>query len=352
MFRAKLGNPIRSLNSVVVGLCGVGAGVALKPQDLAVSWNPGDLVQAEREARGFAIKSLMVTACDALEHYLVDIGVGPSPLADVTLRSVLRKEPQTIQKGQVLTAQGITVLEKRLNEVIDRPSEIKSTLREFLEKFCGKQKTPSLNARCSALYSHVQALSGSAISAIPLRSSYHSAVVLLIAWRNVLVHDMDTDPLDPKVALDLIADQEYLATNHAGIDIVKTLERYESKSEPSLKDISTLVSILMRYLAATDARLIAACDLRAYVQEAICEELKLSGESDKILRKWAGKSFPERISKALKMVGGHGFVPINFDKKKNSYSGRLLDEDDMSFLNARNLKQLKASVFLNVHGSF
>lgn len=351
LFRAKLGNPIRSLNSVMVGLCGVGAGVALKPSDLAVSWNPSDLVQAEREARGFAIKSLMVTACDALDHYLMDLGSGPSPLADMILRSVLRKEPQTIQKGQVLTAQGISVLEKRLNEVVDRPSEIKLALREFLEKFCGKQKTPSLNARCSALSSYVQALSGSSVSEIPLRPSYHSAVTLLIAWRNVLVHDMDKDPLDPKVSLDLIADKEYMSANHAGIDFVQTLERYESKSEPSLKDISTLVSILMRYLAATDARLIAACNLSAYAQEAICEELKSSGVSDEILRKWAGKSFPERVSKALKLIGGHGFVPISFDKKKNSYAGRLLDVDDMDFLKVKKLKELKASIFQSVNDS-
>ena len=345
LFRTKLGNPVRNLNSVVIGLCGVGAGIALKPKDLAVSWAPGDLIQAEREARGFAIKSLMVTACDALDHYLEDLGVGPSPLADMTLRSVLRKEPQIIQKGQALTSSGISTLEKRLNEVIDRPSEIKSVLRDFSEKFCGKQKTLSLNARCGGLFSHAQTLNGAAISAIPLRPSYHSAVVLLVAWRNVLVHDMDTDPLDPKVASDLIADKEYLAAEHAGIDFEKTLERYSSKSEPSLKDISTLVSILMRYLAAIDARLIASCDLGRFVQEAVCEELNLRGAPEDTLRKWAGKSYPERISKALRMVGNHGFVSTAFERKKKSYPGRMIAKQDMSFLDANNFKELSSLVF-------
>lgn len=347
LFRAKLGNPVRNLNSVVIGLCGVGAGIALKPEDLAVSWNPKDLLAAEREARGFAIKSLMVTACDALDHYLEDLGVGPSPVMNASLRSTLKKEPQIVQKGQALTTAGILALEKQLNEAIDNPSEIKSALRFFSEKFCGKQKAPSLNARWGHLLIHTQASSGPGAAAIYLRPSYQSAVALLIAWRNVLVHDMDKDPLDPNSASDLIADKNYFAEEHAGIDIEKTLERYWSKSAPSLKDISTLVSILLRHLSAIDARLIATCDLGRFVQEAVCDELKLRGSPEETLRKWAGKSYPERTSKALKIIAKHGFVSLTSERKKNSYPGRIISREDIEFLNANNFKDLSKSVFSN-----
>lgn len=84
LFREKLGNSVLNLNTIVIGLNAVGSGVAQKPNDLVISWSSNDLLRKEQRAREFAIRGLMVTAYDALDHYLYDISSTPRRIAKVS----------------------------------------------------------------------------------------------------------------------------------------------------------------------------------------------------------------------------------------------------------------------------
>ena len=348
LFRSKLGSPVRNLNSVIVGLSAVGNGAAPKPADLAVSWQPNDLKRAEIEARGFAIRSLMVTACDALDHYLYDLGAQPSPIRDSMLRSTLRRENQTVTKGKQLSDAAIEAFASVLIANKLDTFELKKKLGSFAELYCGKSQKPSVRKRHADLYkSCISQPKNNSLPAIP-KQSYFSAVELLVAWRNVLVHDPDTDQLGSNALAVLEADAVAFADEHAGIDICQTIKNYEGRKEPTLKDISTLISILIRYVSSIDAALVSRCDISAYFQEAVAYELKNRASGMKTLRQWAGKSFDERVDKACNLVSPHGFIPGSFETKKGGYVGRQLSQQDFSCLKPSGLIPLAEALGIPV----
>lgn len=339
--RNKLGNPIRSLNSTIVGLHAVKTGKAKKPPDLNVSWGPLDLVRAETEARGFAIRSLMTVACDALDHYIYDLGSLPGPVQNEAVRSILRTETQTVSKPKTITESAIDRLRKGLLDSKETTSEVKRIISEFAELHCGKQKRPSIRARHEALYKYcVSHQSEAAKSASPPKV-YFSAIELLIAWRNVLIHDIEDDPLGSEAVSVLRNNAKMLEVDHSGIDVNLTLENYSNKKEPTLKDISTLVSILLRYVSAIDEALIRGCDVGIYFKNAIRYEVSQREDGLDILRKWPGKSIGDRVNNAREFVASHGFVPINFKSKKGTTFTYVLTETDLQFLESSRFEDLR-----------
>lgn len=343
-FREKLGSPVRNLNSVIVGLCAVGNGTAKKPTDLAVSWGPKDLKRAETEARGFSIRALMIMACDALDHYLEDLGTAPSPVQTEQVRSILRRETQFSKAHQPFTEASVKKLWTSAQEEIGDSEKLRRIFRDFSEFHFGKPNKPSIRARHSALYDHCKSFPTIANQPLLPRKSYFAAIEILIAWRNVLVHDPDSDQLGSDAISVLESDASFLAANHAGININQTILRYQDRLEPTLKDISTLVSILLRYVAGIDAFLIAQCDAGTYFQEAVRHEIQAFGKPIEILRLWSRKALNERIVRARTLVSHHGFVPDSFSVKRGAYVGRELHNADFTFLEPHKLTELAASI--------
>lgn len=345
-FRDKIGTPVRNLNTVIVGLSAVAAGTAHKPSDLSVSWDPKDLQRSALEARGFSIRSLMVTACDALDHYLEDLGELPSPIDDEKLRSTLRREPQTYtQPAKKLNEAALASFSSELLEFKDNPQELKKKLAAFTLTYCGKQKVPSIRRRHSALFDYCAGLppNPTTLPQVP-KHSYFAAVELLIAWRNVLVHDSDKDELGSNAIAVLQADAAALKQDHAAVSIQETIDRYTDKKEPTLKDISTLVSILLRYVAAIDAVLISRCDVSRYVRTSLAFEIKARASGMETLRRLSGRTWQARIEAAGKLVAPHGFTPDNFATKQGAYSGRTLSSSDFNFLNETGMQALAQSI--------
>jgi hypothetical protein len=340
-FRNKLGNPIRCLNSVIVGLHAVKIGIAKKPHDLNISWKPLDLARAEIEARGFAIRSLMTVACDALDHYFYDLGCLPGPLQEESVKSILRKEMLTVFEPKQITDSVIEVLKKKLLASKQSPVEVKRTISEFSELYCGKRQPQSLRLRHEKLYNYcADNKSAEAKSALPPKV-YFSAIQLLISWRNLLIHDSEYDSLSGD-AVSVLRDQaEMLMIEHSGVDINKTIENYSNKIEPTLKDISTLVSILLRYVSAIDESLLRSCDIGRYFKDAIIYEIKKRKDGLDILRKWPGRSFDDRVNNAREFVAIHGFVPNNFKLKKDTTFSYVLTDTDLQFLEVSRFEDLR-----------
>lgn len=339
--RSKLGNPIRSLNTTIVGLHAVRAGVAKKPPDLNVSWGPLDLVRAEIEARGFAIRSLMTVACDALDHYLYDLGYLPGPLQDESVRSILRKEMQAVSIPKQITAFVIEDMKVSLLTSKESTVAVKRIISEFAESYCGKQQRPSIRVRHEALYKYCTSHTLVAVKNASPPKVYFSAIQLLIAWRNVLIHDIEDDPLGSDAVSVLRSNAKQLEVDHSGIDINQTLKNYFNKVEPTLKDISTLVSILLKYVSAIDEALLRSCDIGIYFKNAIAYEVKQRKDGLNILRKWPGRSFDGRVNNARELVAAHGFVPDSFKLKKDSAFKCFLTDTDLQFLEASRFEDLK-----------
>lgn len=352
-FRDKLGNPVRNLNSVVVGLCSVGSGVAVKPADLAVTWAPKDLKRAEKEGRSFAIQSMMVMACDALDHYLFDIGSVPSPISDAKLRSILMREPQIRNAKASPSAKDIDSLALKIKNNVSNDEYVRTSLKEFAEKFLDVTERPaSIRKRLSAIHEHCKSLPAGR-GAKFLRPSYFSAIELLLAWRNMLVHDLDAGQLGGGAVSSLRADSEYLAAEHAGIDVEVMINRYTDRAPPSLKEISTLVSILMRFMSGTDQILLADCDIGAFFERCLRYQLsELGGRREKAIADPTGGSrsngvnnggssrtlverlgftYEKRVRKSLAICAEHGFLPAD-PQVKSKDPAIFLDETHTGFL--------------------
>lgn len=344
--REKLGSPVRNLNTIVIGLHGVGAGRIKKPTDLTVTWNVQDLKRAEAEARGFSIRALMTVACDALDHYMYDLGKLPGPVQDSELISILTRQSQTNGKMHPLTPHALDQLKQRLLAEKDNQKAVKKCLVEFSKRHCGEHTRPSLRARHEKLFNfstHHKAVQAKALAP---SKHYFSAIELLIAWKNELVHDTDEGQLGNDAIKVLTAKSQDFSSEHAGIDINQTIDRYRNKLEPSLKDISTLVSVLLRYVSSIDQSLLSGCNVVEFFKNAITHELKIRKSGIDTLRKWAGKSLDDRIDKARQLVAGHGFVPASFKLKKDSDFRCTASAADLEFLNAQGFEGLRGSLGL------
>lgn len=342
--REKLGSPVRNLNTIVIGLHGVGAGRIKKPRDLSVTWNVQDLKRAEAEARGFSIRSLLTVACDALDHYMYDLGKLPGPVQDCELMSVLTRQSQAIGNKHPVTVAAIDQLKQRLLAGKDSPTDVKRYLAEFSERHCGEYRRPSLRARHEKLFTFSTQQQVVQARALAPSKHYFSAIELLIAWRNELVHDTDEAQLSSDAMKVLAAESQAFASEHAGIDINQTVDRYQNKQEPSLKDISTLVSILLRYVSSIDQSLLAGCNLGEFFRSAITHELVTRKSESDILRKWAGKSLDDRIDRARQLVAGHGFVPASFKLRRDSAFKCTMTTEDLNFLNAQGVEGLRIAL--------
>lgn len=316
IFREKLGYAVLHLNSIVVGLSAVGSGKATKPAELSISWAPGNLAREETLARGFAIRSLMVTAYDALDHYLYDIADIPSPIRSEITRSILLRKMEHAASTKSLLNSDIQALALALGENKVNQHELRKALKEFTDKFCGKVKRPSIRRRLECLYEYCSKVPENSCHPQMPRGSYYSAVELLLAWRNVLVHDPETDQLGSSALNILRQDSEYFLANHAQTDIGNLIVRYEEHACPTLKDVSTLVSVLNRFVASIDAILIAHCDAESLFIEAI------NYENSRQNVNFNGMGTAEKsLRVAMSLAAPYGFVRSDAQVKKNNFKG-------------------------------
>jgi hypothetical protein len=337
-FREKLGDPVRSLNTIVIGLQGIAEGNVSKPDEMSVSWFPANLARTTREARGFAVRSLVTAACDALDRYLYDMGDSISPVEEDGLKSILRREPQFDSRTQVVTDTQIDTLLGNLKATKGDPSGIRSVISTFTDRALGRSRRTSIRSRAKALYDHCQSRTVSAASYAP-PAVYHAAVELLVAWRNRLVHDSDEENLGDSYNV-LLANAGFLTENHAAIDIARTLATYKCGNPPTLKDVSTLVSILLRYISAIDKCLLESCDPDRLFKEVLFEELR-HRDGRRVINKWLGRAHRARLESALTIVAGQGFVPETFEKKKGDAFAVSVGQEGLACLDDDVLREWK-----------
>lgn len=321
--RKRLSHPVKHLNTIIVGLTGIRDGIVSKPEDLAVRWEVGDPVRTTDGARGFAIASAMIAACDALDQYLHGLGSAASPVAQGELRTLLRGDSYIAMDG--ICPPGGTDTEQLARELATL--DIKSgriRLREFIDRHYGKTSKASLRARVDELAAHLASFPRNASAPEKPRESYLAAMTLLIAWRNKLVHEDSQDGIDPVKRKAMSDDAEFFRQNHAAIDIDDTLRHFDDNLPPTLKDVSTLVSILLRTVAAIDASLIYHVDLMEYFRETAWSRVRQIDKKIEFVSKLQHASLAGRAKALMPHLAGSGFVPEGFEDKKDAGPPRIV----------------------------
>lgn len=178
-FLDSLGHVVHFLNTIVVGLSGVEAGVCTKPAKLDISWNPKDIKTSSRGARAFALNSAIVFLAEELGAYINTILGCPG------FKSIkLPKDPERADK--------FVALYKHLNLPED-------------ELFLG--------------------------------------VLIAIHWRNRIIHKRSNAGLTKAQETALLIDySSVLQTEYKNLDASLLLEHFFKKL-PSLKDVSSLIAI-------------------------------------------------------------------------------------------------------------
>ncbi len=186
-----VGDAVYSVNTLCVGLTSVSQGTAEKPDDLTITWSTQNPALAAAKARTFALRASLVFVEEALLKYL-------------DFLKLCAFENEKLQDAL------------RIERSADRVSEV----ARFL----------------------------------PQKEVYwEPMVVLLVRWRNRVVHNSQAD-LSALQRKTLITNAEKLAKNHANIDIEESLKNFNS-NRITLKDFTTLIAIAIRFVRALDEQL-------------------------------------------------------------------------------------------------
>lgn len=186
-FKNSIGGASFLLNTIVVGLDAVEKGHQ-KPASVKVKWEPKDPATAARQARKFAIESFIIRAAESLKAY----------------QAAISKLPQFSEAKSTWNG-GTSAVEK---------------LRDIARSVLGKD------------------------------SFLVASGMLLIAWRNQIVHD-DIVKLS-SVERNLLRDNNaIIASRYADLDIDRLLV-HVIESRPTLKDASSLIAMSINLVNALD----------------------------------------------------------------------------------------------------
>jgi hypothetical protein len=187
-FLVAVGEAVANLNTAVVGLDAVEKGHE-KPATLNVSWNPRDRVAAARKSRRFVLEAILVRVAESLSEFV-------STTAQLPRFEIVRG---------------------------------------------AWNHSTSLAEKLSAVVTET----------LGLESHLTVGAVLLIHWRNRVVHLRSRASLTPQQVKKLRAASEEIEQSFAGLSVSRLLNDFEI-GQPTLKDVSSLIAMSIRMVREVD----------------------------------------------------------------------------------------------------
>jgi hypothetical protein len=299
-FRNKLGFANFNLNTIIVGVEGVKSGIVHKPPDLAVRWEVKNTESAAMQARAFATKALLVFASDAVDHFMRDLGKEPTLFKNPDLASLLRGELVEDRSGSRLSV-STQVIEKFLSDITsarDDFSQFLKKITEFHRSYISiRRRRPRIEDRFDALSESYPGVS----------EQYRAAIHLLISWRNHHVHGDYSETIDHETINQLRRGADLFREDHSGTDINRALENYLSGAAPTLKELSTLISVTHRSVAMLDLKIREKANIEEYAEAAITAAYRRRGRHAWLADMW--RRNPDARERKLKSaIVSHGFT--------------------------------------------
>jgi hypothetical protein len=299
-FRNKLGYANYNLNTIIVGLEGVKNGIVHKPPDLAVRWEAKNPESAAMQARAFATKALLVFASDAIDHFMRALAKSPKLFHSHNLGLILRGEiVETDSRSRsALTTQRI---EKFVSDVVSNKQNTDQLLKDigdfYRHHVSIRRHRPRIEERFDSL---VDAYPG-------VSQHYRAAIHLLVSWRNHHVHGDYSETIDQETINQLKRGAESFMKDHSGTDINRAIEDYLSGGAPTLKELSTLISVAQRSVATLDLKIREGASIEEYAASAMSIAYRHRGAHDWLVDIWRrNSSARERKLKAA--IVPYGFT--------------------------------------------
>jgi hypothetical protein len=191
----EIGSASFFLNTIVVGLDAVETGHE-KPAGLDISWDPRDRVVAARMARKFAVESCMVRCAESLKVYIQSISKLP----------------------RFSELQGKWAAQEKANKKPGAAAKLEDIAKSLLE-----DSDPLI-----------------------------AAGMLLLIWRNNIVHDGDLSfPHHRKQTL--LKNKLEISANYRNLDVDLLLDHARAQ-KPTLKDVSCLIAMTINLARAIDRK--------------------------------------------------------------------------------------------------
>lgn len=300
-FRERAGFANHRLNTIVVGLEAVKTGVATKPTDLAVHWNPRDVKTAAEQARGYATSAIMVYVVDALDSYMIDLARSGMWVSDPAMRSILSNDFQTdVSEVEPVLPRLVTQLTADIAASAHSHDLLERTLREFTARHFGRRKRPSMSSRFSSLVNLANGV-------LP---QYIDAIQVLISWRNRHVHGRSAGRASDAILSGIRKNAAYFYENHAHLDVDRMIDNYDENGSPTLKEASSLISVLHRVIAAADEAIVRQANARETFVEALKTSFDELDDPQQRVKEYWGKDVVRRQSKLIAMAGRYGFREV------------------------------------------
>jgi len=210
-YRRLVGNATYHINTAVVGLEQLVQGHTAKPNDLTIRWDPpNDLRSAVNQSRGFILSAALILTISACDSYISDIARIPW--------MVLDHEQRLKAKGAITRKGGA----------------------EY-----------SIADRLAAL---IMGISPCNFDDDDLKVGL-AILELATLWRNAVVH-MKSKQISSRAKDTLLANRERLHKNNGAIDIDLMLNHFQNNVRPTLKETTTIISIVSRFIKTVDIGLI------------------------------------------------------------------------------------------------
>ena len=183
-----VGNAVFALNTAVVGLDAVEKGHK-KPTTLDISWRPNDRKTAARTSRRLIVESVMIRVSEAFKQYILAV----------------------------------------------------SELGRFKPTKAQWRHNTSVSEKISTI----------STEAVGKDNYLTSAVVLLVHWRNRVVHRGSRAKLMPGERRLLLENSTIICERYRGLDVAELLTHFDSQ-RPTLKDVSSMIAMAINLAKRID----------------------------------------------------------------------------------------------------
>ena len=264
-FKKRMGQANHFLITILIGLDEVSKGLVKKPDTLDVSWNPKDVKASAERSRVYALNSSLAWIIDNFDSYVQNC----------------KRKPCLIEN-------------KKLSEELDSADRrVNDKFKVFFNRY-----TSNKDLRL-----------------------YGALVALGIQWRNVTTHSEANNELDDEYEKILLDNKEWYSENFCHLDVDKALDSFKSHKNPTLKETTSIIKAVLRFVEIIDAELLKEIKDERFLSE-LFEKHYQHGNDNK--RLFLNLSRERQISVVKNVLLNSGYV---YDKEGEGF------EVDEAFVN-------------------
>lgn len=264
-FKKRMGQANHFLITILIGLDEVSKGLVKKPDTLDVSWNPKDVKASAERSRVYALNSSLAWIIDNFDSYVQNC----------------KRKPCLIEN-------------KKLSEELDSADRrVNDKFKVFFNRY-----TSNKDLRL-----------------------YGALVALGIQWRNVTTHSEANNELDDEYEKILLDNKEWYSENFCHLDVDKALDSFKSHKNPTLKETTSIIKAVLRFVEIIDAELLKEIKDERFLSE-LFEKHYQHGNDNK--RLFLNLSKERQISVVKNVLLNSGYV---YDKEGEGF------EVDEAFVN-------------------